>query len=72
MAPQGEVDVQTIVPAWKEEISLLHTHCHMLAADTPHKHSKQRFPAIVARRDRTQNPFYASGCSSELESDMWL
>lgn len=37
--------------------------CHMLAADTLHKHWKLRFPAILVEKDRTQNPFHASRCS---------
>lgn len=70
MAPQGEVDVQTIVPAWKEEIlSSLTDHC-LVAVDAPYKQFEQSFPAIVAGGDRTQNPFYSSGSSSELCSHM--
>lgn len=71
MAPQGEVDVQTIVPAWEERISPLHTHCHVLVADTQYKHLQRRFLASLSEEDRTQNPIYASGCSCE-QSDKWL
>lgn len=70
VTPQGEVDIQTIVPALEKEISSLHTHivaCQLLIHST--LEGSQLF---WQRKIGTQNPFYASGRSCVLQSDMWL